>query len=116
MQSIFYRIEQRRKITKRMGSMTHGLYKWAGYLAKGAAILVFFGITGWLALVFAAYAYLQLLWSQNPSPQQTNTTQTVISQPENDIVGKLPPNRVTPPIRVRRNRTNSRRVVHHDCD
>lgn len=94
-----------------MGNISYGLTKWFGYLAKGAMALVFFGITGWLALLFAGYAYLQLLWKEHPLPRQTNTTE--ISQVTNDnnyLVDKLPPNRVTPPIRSRRNHLHSRRV------
>ena len=100
-----------------MGNFSHGLTKWFGYLAKGAMALVFFGITGWLALLFAGYAYLQLLCKENPLPRQTNLTEvTQVETNTNPLVDKLPPNRVTPPIRARRNRIHSRRVTHHDSD
>lgn len=90
-----------------MGDFTNALRKWLGYLATGATILLFFGITGWLALVFAGYAYLQLLWKENPvRPQQAQTQQAQnIMDSTNQIestdeAGKLPPNQQIQPIMV----------------
>ena len=107
-----------------MDDLTNGFRKWIGYIATGISALIFFGVTGWLALVFAGYFYLKHLWQQNPvSPEQPqqravveqppNTPETILETTTNHSrnvtrrsrrhrnntveFGKLPPNRVTPP-------------------
>jgi hypothetical protein len=109
-----------------MDDLTNGFRKWIGYIATGITTLIFFGVTGWLALVLVGYVYLKHLWQQNPvvepaqqqvvtqpTPQvETNshiTNHSPITRPRRisrrrhiieplEQSGKLPPDQVTPPI------------------
>lgn len=83
-----------------MEDYLHGLKKLIGYFATGIMALLFFGITGWLLLLFIGYSYLQGDSSDN-TQSTSNAQPTVGYSQQSQIIegGKLPPEQVTTPIK-----------------
>jgi hypothetical protein len=84
-----------------MNDYVHGLKKLIGYFATGIMALLFFGITGWLLLLFVGYSYLQGGSANSDNNTVESSQQTTGYPQQSQIVegGKLPPEQVTTPIK-----------------